>query len=202
MFTGIIVDTGIIRLSRDAGGDRRIEIAPGNLSASDMIPGASIAVNGVCLTVTDTAAEHFACDVSRETLWVTTLKDLARGDAVNLEPALKLGAELGGHLVTGHVDGVGTIAKRASDARSVRLEIRAPEALMGLIAAKGSIAVDGVSLTVNDVRGVVFGVNIVPHTLTATVIGNYRVAGKVNLEADLLARYTDRWLSTRDHENR
>lgn len=202
MFTGIIVDTGIVRLSRDTGGDRRIEIAPDKLSVSAMVPGASIAVSGVCLTITDTAAEHFACDVSRETLSVTTLKDLTPGDPVNLEPALKLGDELGGHLVTGHVDGIGTIAKRTADARSERLEIRAPESLMIFVAGKGSIAVDGVSLTVNDVRGVAFGVNIIPHTLTATVIGQYRVGGKVNLEADLLARYTDRWLSMRGTDRR
>lgn len=202
MFTGIIVDTGIVRLSRDTGGDRRIEIVPGKLSVGAMVPGASIAVSGVCLTITDTAAEHFACDVSRETLSVTTLKDLTPGDPVNLEPALKLGDELGGHLVTGHVDGIGTIAKRTADARSERLEIRAPESLMIFVAGKGSIAVDGVSLTVNDVRGVAFGVNIIPHTLTATVIGQYRVGGKVNLEADLLARYTDRWLSMRGTDRR
>ncbi len=194
MFTGIVIDTGQISANRETGGDRHLEIVPGKLATPDMAAGVSVAVNGVCLTVTETTDKFFGCDVSRETLELTTLGRLTVGTRVNLEPALKAGDELGGHLVTGHVDTTGTIIRRWADGRSCRLTIRVPERLTPYIARKGSIAVDGVSLTVNDIRSTQFGVNIVPHTLEATILDGYRQGTTVNLEVDLVARYVERWV--------
>ncbi len=194
MFTGIVIDTGQISANRETGGDRHLEIVPGKLATPDMAAGVSVAVNGVCLTVTETTDKFFGCDVSRETLELTTLGRLTVGTRVNLEPALKAGDELGGHLVTGHVDATGTIIRRWADGRSCRLTIRVPERLTPYIARKGSIAVDGVSLTVNDIRSTQFGVNIVPHTLEATILDGYRQGTTVNLEVDLVARYVEHWV--------
>ncbi|MBK5930246.1 riboflavin synthase [Halochromatium salexigens] len=202
MFTGIIEAMGRIETLEDRGGDQRIRIdagvdagvKAGALDLSQVSMGDSIAVNGVCLTVVELSARGFAADVSRETLSLTTLGTLKAGARVNLEQALRLSTPLGGHLVSGHVDGVGTLLEVREDARSWRLQIHAPGELARYIAPKGSICVDGTSLTVNQVKGAVFDLNIVPHTLGATIIGEYRVGTRVNLEVDLIARYLERLL--------
>jgi riboflavin synthase len=192
MFTGIIEAVGKISALEPRGGDVRLTVDCGALDLSGAALGDSIAVNGCCLTVVALEGPVFGADVSRESLALTTLGALQRGSAVNLERALTLSKPLGGHLVTGHVDGIGRIESRADDGRSVRFRCRAPEELARYLARKGSICVDGVSLTVNEVDGQVFGVNIVPHTLDATVCGGYRSGSRVNLEVDIVARYLER----------
>ncbi len=192
MFTGIIQAVGEIRSLEPRGGDVRLTIATGKLEMRGVVLGDSIAVNGVCLTAVALAGPQFAADVSRETLSLTTLGDLKAGSAVNLEKALTLSTPLGGHLVSGHVDGVGEILQRDQDARSWRLRVQAPAELARYIAPKGSICVDGTSLTVNRVEGSVFDLNIVPHTIAETIIGAYRTGTRVNLEVDLVARYLER----------
>ena len=194
MFTGIVQSVGGVAGIEPKGGDVRLRITPGKLDLADVAPGDSIAVNGVCLTVVELSGEGFAADVSRETLSLTTLGDLAAGSPVNLEKALTLATRLGGHLVSGHVDGLGRIIERHDDARSVRFTIQAPAGLARYIAHKGSICVDGTSLTVNAVRGARFELNIVPHTLQETIMGGYRPGRAVNLEVDLVARYLERLL--------
>jgi riboflavin synthase len=194
MFTGIIQSVGEVRRLEPRGGDVRITIGTGKLPLSQAALGDSIAVNGVCLTAVTLAADAFAADVSRETLALTTLGDLTPGSPVNLEPALTLATPLGGHLVSGHVDGVGRVLERQEDARSWRLRIAAPAGLARYIAHKGSICVDGVSLTVNAVDGACFELNIVPHTLDQTIIARYQAGTRVNLEVDLIARYLERLL--------
>ena len=194
MFTGIIQSVGEVRRLEPRGGDVRLTIGSGRLSLTSAALGDSIAVNGVCLTAVTLAADAFAADVSRETLALTTLGGLAPGSPVNLEPALTLATPLGGHLVSGHVDGVGRVLERREDARSWRLRIAAPAELARYIAHKGSICVDGVSLTVNAVDGACFALNIVPHTLDQTIIARYQVGTRVNLEVDLIARYLERLL--------
>lgn len=194
MFTGIIQSVGEVRRLEPRGGDMRITIGTGKLPLSQAALGDSIAVNGVCLTAVTLAADAFAADVSRETLALTTLGDLTTGSPVNLEPALTLATPLGGHLVSGHVDGVGRVLERQEDARSWRLRIEAPAGLARYIANKGSICVDGVSLTVNAVEGACFALNIVPHTLAQTIIARYQAGTRVNLEVDLIARYLERLL--------
>jgi riboflavin synthase len=194
MFTGIIQSIGQIERLEPRGGDARLAIAAGKLDLGRVALGDSIAVNGVCLTAVELAAHGFAADVSRETLALTTLGDLAPGSPVNLETALTLATPLGGHLVSGHVDGVGEVIEQRADARSWRLRIRAPAELARYIAAKGSICVDGTSLTVNRVEGAIFDLNIVPHTLQETISGRYQVGTRVNLEVDLIARYLERLL--------
>lgn len=192
MFTGIIQAVGAIRRRESRGDDMRMVIATGGLDLSRANIGDSIAVNGVCLTAVALGADSFDADVSGETLARSTLGSLREGDRVNLEPALTLGTPLGGHLVSGHVDGIGEVVERRPDGRSERFYLRAPDKLARYIAEKGSICVDGVSLTVNGVDGSVFDLNIVPHTLTATTIGDFRPGRKVNLEVDLIARYLER----------
>lgn len=192
MFTGIIEAVGTVTALEQRGGDVRLAIDGGGLDLSGAAIGDSIAVNGCCLTVIRLAGAVFSADVSRESLGLTTLGTLERGSRVNLERALTLSRPLGGHLVTGHVDGIGTVESRADDGRSVRFRLRAPEALARYLARKGSICVDGVSLTVNEVDGASFGVNIVPHTMAATVFGAYRPGARVNLEVDIVARYLER----------
>lgn len=192
MFTGIIQSVGAIRGLEDRSGDVRLSIGVGNLDMADVALGDSIAVNGVCLTAVALSGDAFGADVSRETLSLTTLGELRPGSRVNLEKALTLSTPLGGHLVSGHVDGVGQVLERRDDARSVRLRIEAPANLARYIASKGSICVDGTSLTVNKVEGQQFELNIVPHTLEETVIGGYAVGTRVNLEVDLIARYLER----------
>ncbi|QLQ31075.1 MAG: riboflavin synthase [Candidatus Thiothrix singaporensis] len=194
MFTGIIEAVGSIRDMQPKGGDLRLTIAVGKLEMGDVALGDSIAVNGVCLTAIAFDSSSFSADVSRETLSLTSLGNLSRGSKVNLEKALTLQTRLGGHLVSGHVDGLGEVTDRHDDARSVRFSIRAPDHLAKYIAAKGSITVDGVSLTVNKVDGAAFELNIVPHTLQETIIAAYRSGSRVNLEVDVVARYLERLL--------
>jgi riboflavin synthase len=194
MFTGIIQAIGQIRRLEPRGGDVRLAVATGKLGLDGVNLGDSIAVNGVCLTAVTLNGAEFSADVSRETLSLTTLGGLKVGSPVNLEKALTLSTPLGGHLVSGHVDGVGAVLDRHDDGRSWRLRIQAPAELAKYIAHKGSICVDGTSLTVNAVDGRVFELNIVPHTLVETVIGTYGAGTQVNLEVDLIARYLERLL--------
>jgi riboflavin synthase len=195
VFTGIIQDMGTLQSREPRGGDVRMVIALHNLNPSNFGLGDSICVQGCCLTVTELVGHAFAADVSRETLSLTTLGDLVVGAAVNLEPSLKAGDALGGHLVSGHVDGVAQVVEMTGDARSVRIRIGVPPQLAKYIARKGSVAVDGVSLTVNDVEGATFGVNIIPHTQTVTTLGLLVPGARVNLEIDQVARYVERLLS-------
>ena len=193
MFTGIITDVGRIR-AVDRHGDARVTFETAYETAGIDL-GASIACSGVCLTVVDKGPGWFACDVSAETLARSTASDWQAGTPVNLERSLKLGDELGGHLVYGHVDGVGAVQARAADGEAYRLTFKAPAELMRLIAVKGSIAVDGVSLTVNRVGAGDFEVTVIPHTLRVTTLGASQPGTPVNLEIDMLARYVQRLLA-------
>ncbi len=199
MFTGIVQAVGQLMSMAPRGGDQRIQVAVGDLDMSDVQLGDSIAVNGVCLTAVEFDARSFSADVSNETLAHTTLGQLSPGAAVNLEKALLPTTRLGGHLVSGHVDGVGEIVSRDEDGRSIRFVIRAPSQLSRYIAAKGSICVDGISLTVNSVSGDEFSLNIVPHTLQQTNLDGAVVGGRVNLEVDIIARYLERLLRGEDN---
>lgn len=194
MFTGIVESIGKVAGRQNLGGDVRLRIEARDLDWGDVQLGDSIATNGVCLTVVALGSNSFEADVSQETLQLTTVGNWAAGQSVNLEKALTPTSRLGGHLVSGHVDGIGEVVARSSDARSERFRIRAPKPLAKYIAHKGSITVDGTSLTVNDVDGAVFDLNIVPHTLQQTVIGDYAVGTQVNLEVDVIARYLERLL--------
>lgn len=194
MFTGIILAVGHIGKIESKGGDVRLTVATGKLALADAQLGDSIAVNGVCLTAVELGSGHFCADVSRETLSRTTLGQAKVGTPVNLEPALTPTTRLGGHIVSGHVDGVGTVIQRYSDGRSERFILEAPAGLAKYIAEKGSICVDGISLTVNSVDGARFGLNIVPHTLVETTMGEMRAGHTVNLEVDVIARYLERLL--------
>ncbi|HEY0102759.1 MAG TPA: riboflavin synthase [Brevundimonas sp.] len=195
MFTGIVTDIGRVRSVRQTERDRRYEIeTTWNTSAIDL--GASISHAGCCLTVTDKGSDWFAVEVSGETLSKTSLGDWTEGHRVNLERAAKLGDELGGHIVSGHVDGLGRVVAIEPEGGSHRVHIEAPAPLHRFIAAKGSITVDGVSLTVNAVEGARFEVNIIPHTWEATTLGGLNVGDAVNLEIDMLARYLARWQET------
>ncbi len=194
MFTGIIQAVGQIKhLTEASGGDARLTIAGGGLDLDDVAIGDSIAVNGVCLTVVERGPGHFSVDVSQETFSCTV--GFTPGEAVNLEKALRLADRLGGHLVTGHVDGVGEVVRFEPVGDCMRLDIRAPHALGRYIAAKGSVAVNGVSLTVNRVQGDEFSINLIPHTLKMTMLKDLGVGSRVNLEVDLLARYAERLLA-------
>jgi len=192
MFTGIIRATGKLAGLAERGGDRRLSIKSAGLPWRDYATGESIAVNGVCLTAVEFCEDGFDADVSRETLSVTTLGALAAGSPVNLEPALALGQRLGGHLVSGHVDGLGTVTERRKDGRAWRFGFEVPAELSRYVARKGSIAIDGVSLTINEVSGNRFGVSIIPHTLDETIFRHYRVGTRVNVEVDMMARYLER----------
>jgi len=194
VFTGIIQAVGSIDSVEKLGGDARLRIATAGLDMASASIGDSIAVNGVCLTAIELGPDYFTADCSRETLDLTTLGALRSGDRVNLEKALALGQPLGGHLVSGHVDGIARLLSRHEDARSVRLRFELPPELARYVARKGSVCIDGVSLTVNEVLGREFGVNIVPHTLTATTLGDCRPGKRVNLEVDLIARYLERMI--------
>lgn len=194
MFTGIIQAVGRVIHIEPKSADCRLTIATGTLPMAEVQLGDSIAVSGVCLTVIARSTDSFSADVSRETLSRTTLAELREGARVNLELALLPTTRLGGHLVSGHVDGIGTVVERHRDGRSWRFRIEVPPELSRYIASKGSICVDGISLTVNEVDEQSFGVNIVPHTLTATTLGETEVGRRVNLEVDLLARYLERLL--------
>lgn len=192
MFTGIIKGVGRVVELAAVGGDRRLSIDHANVDLGALGLGDSVAVNGVCLTVVEREDSQFSADVSLETLTHTTLDQLESGDAVNLEPALRVGDALGGHFVSGHVDGIGRVRRIEPDGRSQRIEIELDAALLRYVATKGSIAVDGVSLTVNGVDGTGFDVNIVPHTREMTGISGYRVGTAVNIEVDVIARYLER----------
>ena len=194
MFTGIIQAVGTIASAEKRGGDLRLGIHTGKLPLADVRPGDSIAVSGVCLTAVELSQDGFVADVSGETLGLTTLGRLAVNDRVNLELALTLATRLGGHLVSGHVDGIGRVTARTADARSVRFTIQAPDELARYIALKGSICVDGISLTVNAIDGAAFELNIVPHTLAETTMQDFQSGREVNLEVDLVARYLERLL--------
>jgi len=202
MFTGIIEAVGAVKRLEPIGGDLRFVIDAGNMDMSDVHIGDSIAVNGVCLTVIEFDAASFAADVSNETISLTSLKDLKAGSAVNLEKAMLPTTRMGGHLVSGHVDGLGTVVNKAEDARSVRLEIEVPAGLKKYIAVKGSICIDGTSLTVNAVNDRVIGLNIVPHTQERTVIQHYKNGSRVNLEVDLVARYLETLLLNMDDKDK
>ena len=190
MFTGIITDIGTIR-SVEQRGDLRIEIATGyDVTTVDM--GASIACDGVCLTVVEKTSDSFCVDVSAESAGLTNIGEWKTGRLVNLERALKVGDELGGHIVSGHVDGVAEIVALRDEGDSTRVTLRAPEALAKFIAPKGSVALNGTSLTVNEVNGTDFGINFIPHTKAVTTWGSTAVGDRVNLEIDTLARYVAR----------
>jgi riboflavin synthase len=197
MFTGIIQEIGVIqrievRTGAGAAEDCRIEVSFASVARERLNPGDSICVDGVCLTVAALGASSFHADVSGETLRVTTLGAKAAGARVNLEPALRVGDSLGGHWVSGHVDAIAEVLATSNDARSLRVEFAAPRPLARYIARKGSVTLDGVSLTVNDVDGVKFAVNLIPHTLEVTTLGTLAAGARVNLEIDLLARYVER----------
>lgn len=195
MFTGIVTDIGRVREVRETYRDRRYEIE--TVWDTDGIDlGASISHAGCCLTVTEKGPGWFAVEVSNETLSKTTLGDWKAGDGVNLERAARLGDEMGGHVVSGHVDGLGRVVSIIPEGGSHRVEVEAPAPLHRYVAAKGSITVDGVSLTVNAVKGQVFSLNIIPHTWDVTTLGRLKVGDPVNLEIDMLARYLARWQET------
>lgn len=195
MFTGIVLDVGHVLMRETRGGDLRLVIECTRLDLAALRVGDSICVQGCCLTATQVQGRTFAADASRETLALTTLGELAVGDPVNLEPALRVGDALGGHLLSGHVDGVAQVSAVSGDARSVRLGIDVPPALARYLAPKGSVAVDGVSLTINMVENSTFGVNIIPHTQEVTTLGRLSAGARVNLEVDQIARYLARLLA-------
>jgi riboflavin synthase len=199
MFTGIIQAQGRITQRTERGGDLQLIIDAGGLvarvDATRLAVGESVAVNGVCLTVVDFDGSRFTADVSRETLALTALRERAVGSLVNLELALRAGDPLGGHLVSGHIDGLAEVTGLKADARSLRVEFEVPEPLARYIAPKGSVALNGVSLTVNEVEGRRFGVSLVPHTLAVTGFGQLAVGQRLNLEVDQVARYLARLLT-------
>ncbi len=192
MFTGIILAIGSITAMQPRGGDCRITVNCGKLPLEDAQLGDSIAVNGVCLTAVELTENAFSADVSNETLSRTSLKTATVGTPVNLELALTPSTRMGGHIVSGHVDGIGQVINKQNDGRSIRFNFQAPENLAKYIAEKGSICINGISLTVNQVDGAAFSVNIVPHTLKETTLGETEIGDSVNLEVDLLARYMER----------
>jgi riboflavin synthase len=194
MFTGIVQGVGRVRALEPRGGDVTLVFDTGEVPLDGVELGGSIAVNGVCLTATAFDRSSFRADVSRETLSLTTLGDWTVGTPVNLEKALLAGQALGGHYVTGHVDGVGRVVSRHDDARSVRMEFQVPPELARYVARKGSICIDGVSLTVNGATGDRFDVNLVPHTLEVTTLGHLQADSRVNLEVDIIARYVERMM--------
>lgn len=194
MFTGIVEAVGEITACEERGGDLRLRVKTNDLDLAGLQLGDSISTNGVCLTVVEMPGDGYVADVSSETLSLTTIGDWTEGAPVNLERALTPQTHMGGHFVSGHVDGVGEVVSRQPDARSERFRLRAPRELAKYIAHKGSITVDGTSLTVNKVEGAEFELNIVPHTLEKTVIGTYKPGTRVNLEVDLIARYLERLL--------
>ena len=195
MFTGIILATGRLASILEKSGDLELGIDAAALDVERIAVGASVSVQGVCLTVTRKAGTVFYADVSRETMAKTTLGTRAAGARVNLEPSLRAGDALGGHWVSGHVDTVGKLKTLVQDARSWRLEFELPAALMRFVASKGSICVNGVSLTVNNVAGRCFDVNIIPHTLKVTTLGEIKVDDGVNIEIDVIARYLERLMT-------
>jgi riboflavin synthase len=195
MFTGIVLAKGRLTSITERGGDLELGIDAAGLDGARLGLGDSICVQGVCLTVTRKQGTCFFADVSRETLGLTTLGKLKAGSSVNLEPSLRAGDALGGHMVSGHVDALGLLRRTAEDARSRRMEFELPADLMRFVAPKGSICIDGVSLTVNKVEGPRFDVNIIPHTLKETTLGELRIDDEVNIEIDVVARYLERLMT-------
>ncbi|MCW8922722.1 MAG: riboflavin synthase [Gammaproteobacteria bacterium] len=202
MFTGIIEAVGKVKRIEPIGGDMRLTVDVGSLDMSDVNLGDSIAVNGVCLTAVEFDAHSFVADVSNESISLTSLKLLKAGSPVNLEKALLPTTRLGGHLVSGHVDGLGKVVNIADDGRSIRYTIQVPAELKRYIAVKGSICIDGTSLTVNAVNNDCFDINIVPHTQERTIIQNYKAGTEVNLEVDLVARYLESLLLNTSDEGK
>ena len=201
MFSGIIADVGLITRAEDRDGGLRLSVAAEALDMGDVRIGDSIAVNGVCLTVVKLAGKEFTVDVSRETLDCTVGLE-RQGGHVNLEKALRLSDRLGGHLVSGHVDGMGEVVALNDIGESWRLVVRAPHVLAKYIATKGSVTINGVSLTVNHVAGSEFDVNLIPHTLEATTLNELQAGAKVNLEIDLIARYVERMMRGEKEESK
>lgn len=197
MFTGLVQGVGRLLAREDRGGDARLRVGFGSLDAADVVSGESIAVNGCCLTVVAHDAQAFEIDASPETLALTTLGSLPVGAALNLERALRAGDRLGGHLVSGHVDGIGRVLAIEPDARAQRWRVSAPAALHRYLAKKGSVCVDGTSLTINDVDDAGFEVALIPHTVAHTAFAATRIGNAVNLEIDLVARYVERLLADR-----
>lgn len=198
MFTGIIRGVGQIIEQADIGGDRRLTIAVQDVRLPTLHEGDSVAVNGVCLTVIEAGEQRISADLSLETLDVTTFGELAVGASVNLEPALRLGEPLDGHLLTGHVDGIGHVTDIRRSGRSAVIQFKVPEDLAPYIARKGAVAIDGVSLTVNAAVQATFEVNIIPHTQEKTIMTRYESGTAVNIEVDLIARYLERLMASRD----
>lgn len=200
MFTGIISAIGVVKSMspKDGGGARVVLTTPWDCTKIDL--GASIACNGCCLTVVERDADWFAVDVSEESLAVTSLKNWTEGEGVNLERALSMGDELGGHIVSGHVDGLAEITAIRQDGDSYRVKFDAPPHLAALIAPKGSVTLDGISLTVNEVEGASFGIMVIPHTWTHTTLGKKKIGDQINLEADMLARYVARIMSFQSNQ--
>lgn len=201
MFSGIIADVGIIKSAQDREGGLRLTVATEALGMDDVQLGDSIAVNGVCLTVVALDGNDFTVDVSRETLNCTVGLE-AQGRRVNLEKALRLSDRLGGHLVSGHVDGVGDVVAFDDIGESWKLVVRAPQELAKFIALKGSITINGVSLTVNEVEGAVFNINLIPHTLKMTMLNELKAGARVNLEIDLIARYVERMMNAEKEQTK
>jgi riboflavin synthase len=201
MFTGIVETMGTLVSRTDMGGDARLVIETGTLSLAECRTGDSISVSGACLTMLEPLDNSFAADVSLETLGLTTLGGLAEGGKVNLELAMGVHDRMGGHLVTGHVDGLGRLVSRHEDGRAERFEFEVPKSLAKYVARKGSVCIDGVSLTVNDVDGLRFGVCLIPHTTLITTLGNLQPGDQVNIEVDLIARYLERLMSPEFAEN-
>lgn len=195
MFTGIVETMGTLVSRTDMGGDSRLVIETGTLSLANCRTGDSISVSGACLTMLDPLENSFAADVSQETLSLTILGGLAEGGKVNLELAMGVHDRMGGHLVTGHVDGLGRLVSRHEDGRAERFEFEVPRALAKYVARKGSVCINGVSLTVNDVDGLRFGVCLIPHTTLITTLGDLQPGDEVNIEVDLIARYLERLMS-------
>jgi riboflavin synthase len=201
MFTGIIQATGKILSLQPKGNDARLKIAAGKLDLSDTSIGDSIAVNGVCLTAVALGRDYFEADVSAESLSRTSLGSLTNGGTVNLELAMRPDTRFGGHIVSGHVDGLGQIIDISPVGESLRIRVQVADELACYIAEKGSVTIDGVSLTVNTVNNNMFSVNIVPHTQQETVISHYQKGGQVNIEVDIIARYLERLLNCNKHDN-
>jgi riboflavin synthase len=195
MFTGIIEATGNISTIEDKTNDSRFTFDTGNMSLEDMKLGDSIAVNGTCLSIIEKTENSFVADLSKETLDLTTFSKLKSGSRINLEKAMMLSDRINGHMVSGHVDGIGKVISKQDEGRSIRFEIEFPAELNKFISKKGSVCVDGVSLTINDVNNDVFDVNIIPHTLSETIFSEYTIGTQVNLEVDQIARYLDKLIN-------
>ena len=200
MFTGIIKSLGTVKKITQKNGDYKIYFTGDKVNWSEISVGESIAVNGVCLTATQLHEDGFDADVSSETIKVTTFSDIKEDSRVNIEPSLSMGDKIGGHFVTGHIDCMAEIVNIKSDARSTSIDIKVPSKFARFIAAKGSICVDGVSLTVNSIAGSTFNVYIIPHTAIETIIGNYKLGDQVNIEVDMMARYLERLIGKRSDD--